>query len=233
MDDNGILFCCDVQISPKIGDKYKGCNCKITYYYENTDKRNKYEFYSEYIDSVWCHWSGIVKRGENEKDKVVEIALKRGGDNEVVENYLVPNESNANIGDSIEIRQIKPYCSKKITGPYAGKIEDFVLSGDESSKYKKSPIREFIKVKDGAKFLKYLHEKIEEQNKGKERIFIIRAASLAGKIEKPMGHYKEYDKEFCGKFGERKNWHKYMHPMNYKDDCDEIKKFIKLFDNYN
>lgn len=213
-DEEGNLFCCDVQISSD-NAIYKGCRCRIVNYEKNYNKRNKYKYYSKCIDTVNCHWSGVVKSG------------MRG--TKVVNNYLVPDNYKVSVGDSVIITQIQPYPHKRIE-LYAGVIKELKTPNeDECGKYVYSPIRSFVLVKDVDKFLKYLHELIDKQKNFNKRIFILRAACVAGKIESPYGHYKEYDEEFPNMFGTSANWSKYLDQKKFND---EIKKFTRYFNNW-
>ncbi len=212
-DDTGHLFCCNVQLA-SFYSPYKGCICEITKYTENNNEKSNYKYYSETIDLVHVAMTGTVETG------------KKGA--KVVGNYFVPETANVHIGDSVTIKEIKPTThGKSFYAGYVVKIE--VNHNNVDSQFENSPIKDFINVDDGDGFLKFLHEKIESNERGKDCILLVRAACEAKKIahiSSGKESFKKFNKEFPNMFGGDKNWSKYMNPKLWND---EVKELVSLF----
>lgn len=206
-DDKGKLFCCDVEISA-IFSLFKGCKCKITQYEENYEKKGAYKYFSKIIDSVCINRKGVVEFN------------KKGS--KVIQNFLIPDNFDVKVGDNVTVTKVRPDLHKK-RGLYDGIVLDL---NKVDKAVTCSPVYKYIKVKDAAKLLKFLHEFLPNKKDYKSRIFTIRAASILGLVSKKLS-YSPYNMEFPEMFGGKSNWSKYINPSEYRDDCADINGLVE------
>lgn len=214
--EEGFLFCCDVLL-PSAYALYKGCRCEITDYDENSNRDSNYKYFSKCVDKVDVNWQGTVELDKNGA--------------KVVNGYFVPDSFDVEAGDSVVLTQVCPDVLQK-WGVYAGVVYQLsrVKHSSDEGDFENSPIRPFIKAKRGPEFLKFLHELLARQKRGKERVFIILAAYDAKKLTYPENKdFVLYDREFPGMFGAFSNWKKYKSLSQYNKEDKFVQELIQAF----
>lgn len=215
-DDEGKLFCCDVEISA-IFSLFKGCKCKITQYEENCVNKEAYKYFCKIIDSVCINRKGVVELN------------KKGS--KVILNFLVPDNFDVKVGDNVTVTEVRPDIHNK-RGLYDGVVLNLKKEEDGDKTFTDSPVFKYIKVKDAHKLLRFLHEFLPKKKDCKTRILTIRAASMLSLISKDLT-YSPYNMEFPKMFGGKSNWSKYMSPKLYPDDCLDITDLVAELNRHN